>query len=209
MPEEKKIVVIAGSESGDIVDTTIGGEKTANQRIRKQLTTANVLGRVTHDMIPEKGEPPKWVINIYGQVESFEKGVGTYGEFIKLGGEFIWTNLLTGEEIDGPVSILPGLAEMVVKNQFKAVGFGEPGGPRAIVFAMDIGIEWNKPDEQIIDGKKVEIRKHAWAVRPVGQRAKTPLRLLKEQMEKERHAPRIAEEQPNLSEPTHAPSKKK
>jgi hypothetical protein len=178
-----------GDQSGDVVDTTQGG---VAQRVRKQLTTANLLGKVTHDMIPEKGEPPKWAINVYGQVESFETGQSQYGPYVKLGGEFIATNLLTGEVTDGPVAILPAIGEMVIRNQLKAVGFGTPGGPRAITFAMDIGIEWNKPDEQIIDGKTVMIKKHTWAVRPIGQKAKTPLALIREQMEAQRGVLAIA-----------------
>jgi hypothetical protein len=179
MSEETKTAAL------EIVDTTQGGG--TQQRVRKQLTTANLLGRVTHDMIPEKGEPPKWVLNIYGQVEGYETGTSQFGDYVRLTGEFIATNNLTGEVTDGPTCILPGIAEMVIKNQFKAVGFGQPGGPRAIVFGMDIGIEWNKPDEQIIDGKTVMIRKHTWAVRPIGQKAKTPLAIVREQMEAARN----------------------
>jgi hypothetical protein len=174
---------VRGNDAGDVVDTTQGG--TTQGRFRKQITVEKIIGKVLQDWIPEKGQEPKWLVSIMGQVEAFETGQTQFGPFMRLGGEFISTNLLTGEETDGPVCILPGMGEMVVRNQLRAVGFGsgKPDAPKAVVFGMDIGIEWNKPDEFEINGEKVIVKKYTWAIRPRGAKAKTSLRMIKEQMD--------------------------
>jgi hypothetical protein len=173
---------IAGNKNGDIVDTTIGGTG-KEARVRKSLTPSSLIGKITQDMIPEKGAPTAWLLEIFGQVEGFETGQTQFGPFVRLKGEFIADNLLTGEQSEGPTAILPALAEMVVRNQLRAVGFGTEGGPKAVMFAMRVGIDWNKPDEQIIDGKTVALKKYTFAIAPIGAQAKTPLRLIKEQMQ--------------------------
>jgi hypothetical protein len=208
---ETETTTIAGNKNGDIVDTTTGGTG-KEARVRKSLTPSSLVGKITQEMIPEKGAPTTWLLEIFGQVEGFETGQTQFGPFIRLKGEFIADNLLTGEQTDGPTAILPALAEMVVRNQLRAVGFGTPNGPKAVTFAMRVGIDWNKPDEQIIDGKAVMLKKYTWAIAPIGAQAKTPLRLIKEQMQEAMRlnapSPQAALEAPVAAAPHKAAAKK-
>jgi hypothetical protein len=186
-------ILIQGNPDGEIINTTAGGESEAETRFRKQITPEKIVGKILQDWIPNKGEEPRWLFSIYGQVEGFSIGQTQFGPYMKLTGEFLAKNYLTGVETDGPVAILPALGEMIVRNQLRAVGFGTPNGPRAVVFGMEIGIEYNKPDEFEINGDKVTVKKYSWAIRPIGARAKTSLRMVRDMMESQRlAAPEVA-----------------
>jgi hypothetical protein len=174
---------IEGAKTGANVDAL--GDGRAGTQLKTRITASDVLGTISEDMIPDKGEPAKWYLRIIGEISGYETGRTTFGPYVKLKGEFTSTDMRTGQILTGSTCILPGLAEMIVRRQLDVVNFGSENGPKMVTFGMEIGLDWNKPDIKMVDGKEIAFKKYMWAIRPLGSTVETPLmRLTRELNEK-------------------------
>jgi len=172
------------------IDTSIDVD--ASAAVRRKITSESVVGKITQDMMPGPNEPTAWLYTVFGEIEKLSVESGTYGDFIRLEGEFIGQSYVPDKngvfnEVTAGQAILPSLGEFVVRKHLASVGFGTDKGPKTVTFAMDVGISYHKgEDMKVPDGKggetNVHVKKFQWTVRPVGAVAKTPLQLWKDKM---------------------------
>jgi hypothetical protein len=175
MPDTSETIekVVIGVESNEELNTL--GDMNVGAKVESRITAGGALGTVSEEMIPDKGEPTRWYLRILGEMTGYETGRSQFGPFVKLKGEFTVTDLRDGTVKGAKTAILPGLGENVIKRQADHVGFGTESGPRSIVFGMEIGLDWNKPDIKSVNGKEIVFKKYMWAIRPLGSTVETPL----------------------------------
>ena len=194
LPEQQAVVPAdtTGVEAAPLATEGAGEEV----RISRKITTKAFVGGITQDLIPDVVGQVKWLGLVYGTCTGIGTDVSTFGDFLRLYGDFVSESHITGELSQAGQAILPSLAESAIRLWVGSeyIGTEVEGKPGKKItpplqITIEIGIEAGKPEEIVVPKtdttpeQKVLKKTYQWTVRPIGGMVReSPALLLRRQM---------------------------
>lgn len=126
----------------------------ADSKILKKLTIREFIGKKSEilaiamtgravskddagkDVFSATGKPVK-VMRVLGQVSGFSTGESDFGSYVKLFGQFLATNMVTGEETPASTALLPNEVGEPLAAAVKA-------GAESVDFAVELYVEFDE-----------------------------------------------------------------
>jgi hypothetical protein len=103
--------------------------------LKRKISVKEVCGTLPR---MNEGDPSRTLMHVIGKANRVKEGIGDYGPWQKLMGQFEAVNLATGEISVAPQCILPEPMNGMVAGQILNA---EPGAAPVIEFALEIGVE--------------------------------------------------------------------
>ena len=194
LPEQQAVVPAdtTGVEAAPLATEGEGEEV----RISRKITSKAFVGAITQDLIPDVLGQITWLGLVYGTCTGIGTDVSTFGDFLRLYGDFVSESHITGELSQASQAILPSLAESAIRlwvgpEYIGTEAEGKPGKKITppLQVTIEIGIEAGKPEEIVVPKtdttpeQKVLKKTYQWTVRPIGGMVReSPALLLRRQM---------------------------
>jgi hypothetical protein len=140
-----------------------------------------------------------WLGVVFGDLQAVEMGMGPYGPYVRMTGEFI-AERKDGVSVTATSCFLPDVAMGAIMAHLGRLGIelkdvGKRLDTGRVIFGMEIGIEG-----RVMKGENDKTSSYTWVARPVAAAARSSVSLIKEALWGQEALPAPAVETPHNSE---------